>query len=121
MIEQTKHKYPDIVQIEMLAIQAHQLQASLDALQSSELSKHPNFKEINAKFKEMIANLKTEVQLLADSKGIDINVKQDNLTTTLDKLIGQGYGKLFNESMGKIFGYNDYIKLVYNALDDKLP
>ncbi|OBX88455.1 putative Ig domain-containing protein [Moraxella nonliquefaciens] len=121
LIENTKHRYPDIVQIEMLAIKAHHLQANLDALQSSKLSKHPDFKEINAHFKEVVANFKTEVQLLADSKGININVKQDDLTTTLDKLVGQGYGKLFNESMDNLFKYNDYIKLVYSTIDEKLP
>lgn len=105
----------------MLAIKAHHLQANLDALQSSKLSKHPDFKEINAHFKEVVANFKTEVQLLADSKGININVKQDDLTTTLDKLVGQGYGKLFNESMDNLFKYNDYIKLVYSTIDEKLP
>ncbi|MDH9219770.1 hypothetical protein PYL83_11080, partial [Moraxella lacunata] len=121
LIENTKHKYPDIAQIEMLAIKAHHLQANLDALQSSKLSKHPDFKEINAHFKEVVANFKTEVQLLADSKGININVKQDDLTTTLDKLVGQGYGKLFNESMDSLFKYNDYIKLIYSTIDEKLP
>ena len=121
LIENTKHRYPDIVQIEMLAIKAHHLQANLDALQSSKLSKHPDFKEINAHFKEVVSNFKTEVQLLADSKGININVKQDDLTTTLDKLVGQGYGKLFNESMDNLFKYNDYIKLVYSTIDEKLP
>ena len=121
LIENTKHRYPDIVQIEMLAIKTHHLQANLDALQNSKLSKHPNFKEINAHFKEVVANFKTEVQLLADSKGININVKQDDLTTTLDKLVGQGYGKLFNESMDNLFKYNDYIKLVYSTIDEKLP
>ncbi|WLF84388.1 calcium-binding protein [Moraxella sp. ZY210820] len=120
LIEKTKHKYPDIVQIEMLAIQVHNMKVNLETLQSSQFSRHPEFNKIKINLKEQIADLQTAVQLLADDKGININVKHDDLTTTLDKLVGQGYGKLFNESMDKLFKYNDYIKLVYNTFDEKL-
>lgn len=121
MIEATKHKYPDIVQIEMLVIQVNHMKSNLEALRSSQFVKHPEFNQIELKFKEQVADLQTAIQLLADDKNININVKEDDLTTTLDKLVGQGYGKLFNDSMDKLFKYNDYIKMVYNTFDKDMP
>ena len=59
MIEATKHKYPDIVQIEMLVIQVNHMKSNLEALRSSQFVKHPEFNQIELKFKEQVADLQT--------------------------------------------------------------
>lgn len=72
LIEKTKHKYPDIVQIEMLVIQVNNMKVNLEALQSSQFSRHPEFNKIRTNLKEQITDLQTAIQLLADDKKLTL-------------------------------------------------
>ena len=49
--------------------------------------------------------------------GFQIDIKKDNITTILDKTVGDRYGKFLLNKLDRIFFFGNILKALFNEVD----